>query len=270
MNNLKYLCKETIDPLKIFGNLYFVGTKPASVHIIDTGRGLIMLDTGYQQSLYIVIDNMYKVGLNPHDVKYILLTHGHIDHFGAAKALKDLTGAKLVLGKEDREYANGNLDLSYAKELGMEFNETFEADILLSDGDEITLGNTTVTSVATPGHTPGAMSYFFDVTNGKITFRAGLHGGMGINTLSREFLEKHNLPFSLRDRFVSSMKRLNEEKVDIFLGNHMQHNDTEGKAQRLKSGDEYAFVNPDEWSKYNLWCIDNLNNMINEENSHDK
>ena len=255
----------TFEPTKIFGNLYFAGTYPASTHIIDTGDGLIMLDTGYQHSLYIVIDNIYRLGFNPHDIKYIMLTHGHIDHFGGARALKELTGAKIVIGKEDREYANGTLDLSYAKELGMEFNETFEPDILLSDGETISLGNTIIKAVATPGHTPGAMSYFFDVTDGHKTYRAGLHGGMGINTLSKEFLDKYNLPYSLRDDFRNSMLRLNEEKVDIFLGNHMQHNNTEEKAEKLKNGDKYAFVNPDEWRQYNLWCIENLENMIKQE-----
>ena len=156
-----------VKPFKIWGNLYFVGTEPASTHIIDTGSGLIMLDSGYQQSLYLVIHNMHLLGLNPLDLKYIIHTHGHIDHFGATKALVELPGAKTVLGKADREYANGKLDLSYAKELDMEFNETFEPDILLEDKDTLSLGNTSITALATPGHTPGAMSYFFDVINGE-------------------------------------------------------------------------------------------------------
>ena len=253
-------------PLRIFGNLYFVGTSPASVHIVDTGEELIMLDTGYQQSLYMVLDNIYRVGLDPHDIKYILLTHGHIDHMGAAKALRELTGAKIALGKEDRDYANGTLDLSYAKELDMEFSETFEPDILLSDGDVIELYDTRIRAVATPGHTPGAMSYFFNVSDGKDTFIAGLHGGMGINTLCKEFLKKYDLSYTLREDFVHSMLRLNEEHVDIFLGNHMQHNHTERKAELIKSGNKLAFVDPDEWQSYNLWCIKNLENMIEKEN----
>ena len=261
-----FLWEGSFEPLRMLGNLYFVGTKPASTHIVDTGDGLILFDTGYEQSLYEVIDNIYRVGLNPHHIRYIFLTHGHIDHLGGARSLKRLTGAKTVLGRADREYANGTLDLSYAKELGMEYREVFEPDILLDDGDEITLGNTTVRAVATPGHTPGAMSYFFDVRDGDEVYRAGLHGGMGINTLSREFLDKYALPYSLREDFVRSMLRLNEERVDIFLGNHMQHNHTEQKAKRIHEGERLAFVCPDEWHAYNLWCIDNLYNMIKKEN----
>lgn len=204
---------------------------------------------------------MHLLGLNPEKLKYIMLTHGHIDHIGGARCIKELTGAKIVLGRADREYANGEKDLSFAKELGMEFNETFEPDILLEDGDKITLGNTEITAVATPGHTQGAMSFFFDVYDGERVMRAGLHGGMGINTLADEFLIRYNLPFSLRDDFRNSMKRLNEEHVDIFLGNHMQHNDTLGKAERLKNGEADAFIDPTEWAPYNEWCIENLKNV---------
>ena len=258
------------EPLAIFGNLYFVGTVPASVHIVDTGDGLIMLDAGYVQALPTVLEHMQRVGLDPKEIRYLLLTHGHIDHMGAAKAVKALSGAKIALGLADREYANGALDLSYAKELGMEFGETFEPDILLTDGDEITLGNTRVRAVATPGHTPGAMSYFFDVTDGAEVYRAGLHGGMGINTLSRQFLEKYRLPFTLREDFVRSMRRLQKERVEIFLGNHMQHNQTEKKARLVREGDRHAFVAPEEWGQYLLWCIENLEGLIRKEQEEAK
>ena len=250
-----------VKPFKIWGNLYFVGTEPASTHIIDTGEGLIMLDTGYQQSLYLVIHNMHLLGLSPMDIKYIVLTHGHIDHMGGARALKELTEAKIFLGRADEDYANGKLDLSFAKELGMEYTEVFQPDVLIDDGDKICLGNTEITAVATPGHTPGAMSYFFDVYDGDRTVRAGLHGGMGINTLSDEFLTRYDLPFSLRDDFRNSMIRLQEEKVDIFLGNHMQHNNTLDKAERIKNGEKDAFIDTAEWKKYCEWCIENMKNI---------
>lgn len=254
-----------VKPFKIFGNLYFIGTEPASTHLIDTGDGLILLDTGYQHSMYLVLNNIWELGFSPYDIKYLIHTHGHIDHFGATRAFVELTGAKTFIGRPDEDYANGKLDLSYAKELGMEFKETFEPDILIDDGDVIQLGNTEIKCVATPGHTPGAMSYFFNVTDGTETYRAGLHGGMGINTLSSEFLNQYALPFSLRDDFRNSMLRLNQEKVDIFLGNHMQHNHTLAKANMLKDGNPHAFINPNEWQDYNLWCIENLENMVKRE-----
>ena len=58
------------------------------------------------------------------------------------------------------------------------------------------------------------------------------------------------------------MKCLNEERVDIFLGNHMQHNDTLGKYKRLISQETDAFINPNEWKVYNERCIENLKNIL--------
>lgn len=251
-----------VKPFRIFGNLYFVGTEPASTHLIDTGEGLILIDTGYQHSLYLLINNIWELGFSPYDIKYLVHTHGHIDHIGGTRALVELTGAKTFIGKPDRNCANGKLPLTYAAELNMEFREVFEPDVLLNDGDRITLGNTEILCVATPGHSLGATSFFFDVSDGDEVFRAGLHGGMGINTLSKEYLEKYQLPYSLRDVFCNSMLRLNKEKVDIFLGNHMQHNHTLEKRERSLAGDKYAFVNQSEWEPYNLWCIENLKKML--------
>lgn len=254
-----------VKPFKIFGNLYFIGTEPASTHLIDTGDGLILIDTGYQHSLYLVLNNIWELGFSPYDIKYLVHTHGHIDHIGGTAALVKLTGAKTFIGEKDKDYVNGKLDLTYAKELNMSFKETFEPDVVLNDGDIIKLGNTEITCVATPGHTPGAMSFFFDVTDGKETFRAGLHGGMGINTMAASFLDKYNLSYECRDEFLKAMDRLNEEKVDIFLGNHMQHNHTLEKYEKILKGNKKAFVNSDEWKPFNLWCIENFKNMIKDE-----
>ncbi len=252
-------------PVRILGKLYFVGTRPASTHILDTDDGLIMLDSGYRQSLPLVLSHMRELGLNPMDLRCIVHTHGHIDHMGATAELVRMTGARTFLGREDRDYANGKLDLTYARELGMEWDDAFEPDVLLTEGDTISLGNTTIRALATPGHTPGCMSYFFDLTEAGKTYRVGLHGGMGINTMSRAFLDKYQLPYSLRTDFFHAMDRLAEEPVDIFLGNHMYHNHTVEKTARVLAGDALAFVDPAEWRAYALWCKDNLANMIKEE-----
>lgn len=250
---------------KILGNLYFVGTEFASTHIVDTGKGLIMFDSGYQHSLYLVIHNMHTLGLNPLDIKYIVHTHGHIDHFGATRALVELTGAKTFLGRQDREYANGTLDLSYAKEFGMEFNGTFEPDVLIDDGDVIELGNTKIVAVATPGHTPGTMSFLFNISDSDETYRVGLHGGAGLNTLCSEFLDKYKLPYSYRNDFAEAMDRVSKETVDIFLGNHMQQNDTPRKYKELLDGNKKAFVATDEWAKFCLNSKEAMYEMIKQE-----
>ena len=259
--------EEPFEPFRIIGNLFFVGNIPASSHVVDTGEGLLIFDVGYQSSLHLVIDGLYRLGLDPRDIRTIFITHGHIDHLGGAAALKKLTGARIALGEPDREYANGALDLTYAKELGLTFRETFEPDILLHDGDVFTFGKTKVRAVATPGHTPGAMSYIFNVRDGDTQYVAGLNGGIGINTMCRKFLDAYGLSYSCRDDFFAAMDRLAEEKVDIFLGNHIGHNHTPEKYERLKAGDRLAFVDPDEWSAYALWAKQNLMNLIKREES---
>ena len=119
--------------------------------------------------------------------------------------------------------------------------------------------------VATPGHTKGAMSFLFDMTDGKTTYRVGLHGGMGINTLSTQYLNQYGLPYSLRDDFRTAMQRLSEIPVDIFLGNHAEHNRTAEKILKVQNGELNAFVEPSEWKPYALWCIKNLNQMVQSE-----
>ncbi|MBE6591387.1 MAG: MBL fold metallo-hydrolase [Ruminococcaceae bacterium] len=252
-------------PFRILSDLYFVGTQPASSHIVKTSRGLIMLDSGYQHSLYAVIDNIYRVGLDPHDVKYLFITHGHIDHFGSARAIRELTGARIVIGRRDLDACTGKRELSFARELDMEFNETFEPDILLDDGDVVTLGDVSIRAVATPGHTEGAMSYFFNICHMDKSYRVALHGGMGVNTLTEEYLTRYGLSFGLREDFRASMLRLAKEKVDVFLGNHMQHNNTPQRYERLMAGDELAFYDDKAWGEYNLGVIGNLDKLIEKE-----
>ena len=261
-----FVCKEDyIEPFKLWGNVYFVGTKPASTHIIDTGEGLIMIDSGYQHSLYIVLHNMHTLGLNPLDIKYIVHTHGHIDHLGATRALVELTGAKTFIGREDRDYANGNLDLTFAKELGMEYTEVFEPDVLLDDGSVIELNGTKIECVATPGHTPGSLSFFFYATDGSQRYRVGLLGGIGMNSMTGEFLDKYGLTYDCRSRFMEAMDRMMDCKVDIFLGNHVQQNDTEKKAALVKSGMTDAFVNPDEWQAALIKAKQSMYDMLEDE-----
>lgn len=253
-----------VKPFKIFGNLYFVGTVPASTHLIDTGDGLIIIDPGYPQSLYLVINNIFELGFNVKDIKYIVITHGHYDHLGAVKALVEITGAKTFIGKEDRNYANGTEDLTWAKELGSEYYEAFEPDVLISHNDVIKLGNTEILCKDAPGHTPGTKAFFFDITDGKTVLRAAMHGGVGMNSMKRDFLDEYGLSTETREKFVPAIESIIDEKVDVLLGNHVENNDTVKKGQSITESFN-PFIDSTAWKSFLLSKIRAYYDMLERE-----
>ena len=241
-------------PFRIKGNLYFVGCYAASAHLIDTGDGLILIDTGYPQSLYLVVNSIYELGFDIKDVRYIIHSHGHYDHLGGTKALQALTGAKTFIGKGDEAYANGDVNLTWAKELGYEYYETFEPDVIMRDGDVISLGCTRIEIVSTPGHTPGTVSLFFEVKEDGKIYRVAMHGGVGFNSMKDGFLKKYGLSTDCRQAFVDGIRRIKDRPVDIFIGNHTWNNNTYGKYERLAAGEKDAFVDSTEWKVFLESC----------------
>lgn len=254
-----------MEPFQIFGNLYFVGTKFVSSHVIDTGEGLILLDSNFPQCTYLVTEGMRKLGLSPMDIKYILHSHGHYDHIGGTKALAELTGAKTVIGKEDAEYVNGKLDLTWARELGFTYTEKFEPDICIEDGDVLRLGKTEIRVVSTPGHTPGTKSFFFPVDDGKDTYTAAMFGGAGVNSMTRKFLNSYGLPLSCREDFRKSLERVKNEKVDILIGNHPGDVDTAGKYERMKKGEKNPFIDTSALAKRLAYIQKQFDEMLEAE-----
>ncbi len=231
-----------IDPFKIIGNVYFVGTFEASCHLIDTTDGLIMIDPGYSGSLYLVVRSMYELGFNPKDIKYIVNTHWHCDHTEATKAMVDLSGAKTLIGKDDAEKAK----------------QFFEPDILLKDGDTLTLGNTSITFMETPGHTKGTISFFFETSENGKTYRVGMFGGAGANTMAKGKFDYDGC----REGYRASIHKLQKEHVDVFLGNHVWNNDTFNKAEILKTTGENKFIDSDLWHEFLTFCEKRLDEVI--------
>ena len=254
-----------MEPFKIFGNVYFVGTKAVSSHLIDTGDGLILLDTGYPQALYLLLENIRKLGFSPYDIKILLHSHGHCDHIGGTARLAALTGAKTYIGALDKDMVTGKEDTSYANELGYVFNEAFTPDVLLQDGDEIQLGRTVIRAMHTPGHTPGTMSYFLDVTDGEKTCRAAMMGGSGTNTMEKPFLERYGISEKWRNNYPGVITRLEKEHVDIVLGNHIEDNDTLGRYLKMKQTGENTFIDNTAWPKHLAGCIRRYNTLLESE-----
>ena len=256
--NKENVWEEYVKPSKIFGNLYFIGIRAVGTHLIDTGDGLIIIDPGYRESLHIIVNNIWELGFRPSDIKYIVISHAHTDHLDSVRELVAMTGAKTFIGKDDIPLLNGELYRDYPI-------RSFEPDVLLSDGDIIRLGNTSIRCLATPGHTDGTMSFFFDVTDKAKTYRAGMFGGVGTNTLRKDFLEKHNLPFENRQKFIESIKKLKEERVELFLGNHLENNKTEQKLKMLETSTENPFItnSQNEWNAFLDERLCRLTTIIN-------
>lgn len=231
-----------MEPFKIIGNVYFVGTFQASCHLIDTGDGLILIDPGYSNTLYLVIRSIYKLGFKPEDIKYIVNTHWHGDHTEATAALVDLSGAKTLIGRYDEERTK----------------RYFVPDILLKDGDTLELGNTKMTFMETPGHTKGTVSFFFDTVENGRTYRVGMFGGAGANTMVRGKFDYEGC----REGYRASLHRLQKEKVDVFIGNHTWNNDTFEKGKLLLETGENTFVDPELWHKFLTFCEERLDRVI--------
>ena len=231
-----------IEPFRMFGNVYFVGTYAESSHVIDTGEGLIMIDTGSPENLTVILAGLEKLGFAPVDVKYIINSHWHWDHTESTRAMAYLSGAKTLIGREDYEKAK----------------RYFDADIIISEGDTLTLGNTTVEFIETPGHTKGTLSFFFNAEeNGRIV-RAGMFGGAGVNTLHQGKFDYEGC----REDYRKSVNRLLGEKVELFLGNHSWNNHTYEKWLDLCEFGENHFVGEKAWTRFLESCLRKLDETI--------
>ena len=234
-----------IEPFKVVGNVYFCGTFQASCHLIDTGDGLILIDPGYENTLYLVLDSIYKLGFRPEQIKYIINTHWHWDHTEATAALAELSGAMTLLGRWDEENAK----------------RYFTPDILVKDGYALTLGNTTMTFLETPGHTKGTISLFFHTQENGTTYRVGMFGGAGANTLAKGAFDFEGC----REAYRESVHRLQEEHVDVFIGNHTWNNDTFPKAKLLRETGENRFLDAELWHQFLTFCEKRLDEVIEKE-----
>lgn len=103
----KYPHKYYMTPFRIFGNLYFVGNQDVGAYLLNTSEGLILIDTTYPTTRALLIQSIWEAGFDPRNIRYILHTHGHFDHFGATDLIVSLSGAKTFLGAEDARMVPG-------------------------------------------------------------------------------------------------------------------------------------------------------------------
>lgn len=212
-----------IEPFQVSPQTWYVaGQTWVRCYLIDTKDGLILIDTAIPESLYLLVDSIYKLGFKLTDIKKILLSHAHFDHTGAAHAMKELTGAELYMSKEDWEFVKccpgETIDLDKDSH-----PQTFEVDKFYSDDEPVSLGNITIHTMLTPGHTVGCTSFFWEETNpanGK-RYMVAMHGGVGANTMNDEYYAASRyLTPALRQRFLEDAEKLKTIHVDIALPSH--------------------------------------------------
>jgi len=162
------------EPAKVFDNLYFVGSKVHSSWALTTSDGIIVIDTLFTyNSEEEIVGGLKKLGLDPAKVKYVIITHAHGDHVGGAKLMQDRFKSRIVMGGPDWN--------SIEKSVNGYPEGKPKRDIVADDGQKITLGDTTVTILTTPGHTPGTLSMIFPVKDHGRTLTVAYAGGTAFN-----------------------------------------------------------------------------------------
>lgn len=207
---------------KVFDNLYFVGDADVHSWAIVTSAGIILIDalTTSEEAQKYIVDGLRSVGLDAKDVKYILVSHEHGDHYGGAPLIVSLSGAHVVMSDiawNAIEHMGASSPLAKSPRP--------KRDLIMTDGGTITLGDTTVTTVFTPGHTPGTFSFILPVRYRGQTHWAAYWGGNG-------------LPFKREQQqvFLDSINKFSQAtakaNVDVEIS---PHGDTDDTVQRINS-----------------------------------
>lgn len=220
-----------VEPFRVAPHVYYVGNSWVGSYLIETSEGLILIDTTMHNQVYLILESIRKLGFNPKDIKIILLSHAHYDHCGGLRPIKEYTGAKLYMGREDEYFLTERTDLIYTE--GYPFG-SFKPDEYYADNKAITLGDMTVRTIHTPGHTPGTTSFFFDDKDeeGKV-YHCGMHGGIGLNTLDDETIQESGWPISMREDFLNGLLKLRDMKIDIALGSHPNQTNMLAKIDKI-------------------------------------
>ena len=169
---------QKIEPFKVFDNLYYVGPGYVSVWLLTTPEGNILFDSAQEPYVDTVIANIRKVGVDPKSIRYLILSHGHLDHVGGAAKIQEASGARVVAAEGD---------WTMMEQLGSRPGRgggppprVPKRDMVVKDGETLTLGGQTLKFHLTPGHTPGVLTTEgIAVYDGGRPYKAIVWGGAG-------------------------------------------------------------------------------------------
>jgi metallo-beta-lactamase class B len=216
-----------VEPTRAFDNLYFVGNNFVGVFIVRTSAGLILFDSteSSDQARDHLVPGLIKLGLDPKDIRYVIVTHAHWDHYGGANYLKTTYGARIGLSGPDwtllEHEAPGSLE--------RDGQTPPTRDLVIHDGQKLTLGDTTITLYVTPGHTPGTVSAIIPAKEGGKIYPLSLLG----STAFPPTLEPTDRVGGLR-AYDDSVKRFSEiSRAAGAVGLLNTHHFADGTTERL-------------------------------------
>ena len=215
-------------PMKVFDNLYYLGMQSVSAWALTTSEGIILIDTlnNPTEAQTFIEGGLRQVGLDPTQIKYIVITHGHADHYGGAQYLADKYNAELVMSEADWTFLEGPQTRPARPDRG----PIPKRGRAVKDGDRLTLGDISVDLYVTPPHTPGTLSLIFPLKDGATSHVGGLWGGTAFNF--EPTVENFTTYAMSAERFA----RIAAEKaVDVPLSNHPSYDDALVKIAALKS-----------------------------------
>jgi metallo-beta-lactamase class B len=220
------------EPAKVFDNLYFVGTKIHSSWALTGSDGIILIDTLYEYaSEEAIVGGLKKLGLDPAKVKYVIISHAHGDHVGGAKLMQDRFGPRLVMGAPDWD--------AIEKSVNQYPHGKPKRDIVAADGQKITLGDTSVTLILTPGHTPGTISMLFQVKDNGKPLTIAYSGGTAFNFVNDA---------AHFDIYINSQRKMAEAaaraNATILMSNHSEFDEAVTKIKLMaarKPGEPHPF-----------------------------
>lgn len=172
-----------LPPAKAFDNLWYIGNDFVGVWVLDTGAGLVLFDA--LQSEAEVRDQLEPglkaLGFAPGDIRYVVVTHGHWDHYGGAKYLQDTYGTRIALSAADWDMLARSPPGSIirAPYFGADQADRVppRRDVVVTDGQKLRVGNSEITLLVTPGHSHGTLSALIPVRDGRQRHVLSLLGG---------------------------------------------------------------------------------------------
>ena len=239
--------RQPVEPFRIVGNLYYVGSADLTSFLFVTPKGNILLDTGVPENVPQIKANVEKLGFHFNDIKILLNSHAHFDHAGGLAEVKKLTGAKFVASAGDApELARGGRD-DFA--FGNRYNyPPVKADRIIADGGKVELGGTTLMAHITSGHTRGCTTWTTEIADGGKKYH--LVFVCSVTFPGYKLVNNPKNP-TLIAQYQRSFKVLRSLPCDIFLASHGSFFGLPEKMAELKKNPaNNPFVNPDEYRQF--------------------